>query len=112
MNDPLPSALSLDASFDDDEDGGSFAEFIPDEAAECAFDAVEKLEQTAAIKAALDALDDAERQIIYLRYWRVLTQPETAQTLKIGVAEAKRLELSALRKLRHPSISRTLKSFL
>ena len=112
MNDPLRSCLSLDAFIDDDEDGGSFVEIVPDEAAERDFESIEQQELSRAVRNALCVLEAAERDVIILRFWGGLRQDQAAQKLRISAADAKKIEQAALRKLRHPSVSQILKSFL
>lgn len=110
--DPINCAESLNAPVGGDEENDPYSDFIPDEYAEQAFDAVEQNEAREAVRTALNALDDLERQVIRLRYWNALTQAETAQALKISVAEAKKAEASALRRLRHPSVSFQLRDYM
>lgn len=112
MNDPLLFALSLDVQMDEDEDGGSFAELVPDEAAERDFENIERQELSCALKNALCVLEDLERDVIVLRFWGGMRQEHAAQVLHISTKEAQKRERTALRKLRHPSVSQTLRTFL
>ena len=111
-NDPLHTAASLDEPAGDDEDSNALLDFVIDEYAAAAFEAPEREELSQAIKTALNALDDAERRVINLRFWHRLTQSEAAQRLNLSDKELRRIEAQALRKLRHPSISKSLKAFL
>ena len=111
-NDPLHNALSLDAPAGDEEDGDAFEDFVIDEYAAAAFEAPEQKELSQAIKTALCALNDTERKMIVLRFWGGLRQEQAAQKLRISAADAKKIEQAAFRKLRHPSVSQILKSFL
>lgn len=111
-NDPVFSALSLDVRLGDEEDGSALSDFVIDEYAAAAFEAPEREELSQAIKTALNALDDAERQVINLRFWSCLTQSEAAQRLNMSDKELRRIEAQAFRKLRHPSISKNLREFL
>lgn len=110
--DPIHRATSLNTPIGDDEDGEEYADCFPDESAARSFDELEQEELSEAVRNALDALDGAERQVICCRYYAALPREKTAQTLKISVSEAQKLEASALRKLRNPSISRYLRTFL
>lgn len=111
--DPIHGAGSLDAPVKIDEpDGATLGDFIPDDGAEAAFDGPEREERSAAIRRALDALDEREREIIRLRYFAVLTGPQAAERLHITATEVGRLERAALRKLRHPAISRGLRKYV
>ena len=110
--DPIHAALSLDAPLGDDEDGGELADFIEDEKAAAAFEQVENKGVAEAVRNALEALTEAERRVLYLLYWDNLTQAEAAQELDMTEKSLKCIEASALRHLRHPTISKTLSSFL
>lgn len=112
QRDPIHTAISLDAPAGDDEDNDPLSDLIPDEMSEVAFCDVELDELSSAIRNALDALPERERQVILLHYWNGLTQAQAAQALSLSETEARRLEKSALRKLRRPCISKQLRSFL
>lgn len=57
---------------------------------------VEKL----ALRTAIDALPERERQVILLRYFKGLTQDRTAKILKVSQVQVSRLERRAVEQLR------------
>ena len=109
-NDLFHFATRLEAPLTNGDDC-DLANLIEDEAGEQRLEEIEREELREAVRIALEALSPAERELIHLRYWNGLAQSEAAQALNVTVAEARKLERAALRKLRHPSISETLKSF-
>ena len=113
MNDPLLSALSLDApASSDTEESDPLGNLLPDESAGAAFDEIERRELVEAVRNALSVLDDEERQVVRLRFWNTLTQADAAQKMDLTEIDLKRIEASALRRLRQPQISKTLRTFL
>lgn len=60
-------------------------------------DVLEKL----ALREAIAALPDRERQVVELRYFRCLTQDKTAQILKVSQVQVSRIERRAMDHLRH-----------
>ena len=95
--DPINSALSLDEPLTDCEgDSFTIADTVPDPAAEAAF---EFAGIRVAVQRALAAIPENERQTIIAEFW-------------YGAKPDARLRRSALRHLRHPSISRNLKTYL
>jgi len=111
-NDPLHNAASLDAPAGGDADNDPLSELVADPAAVEAFDKVEHTELSKAVQNALQALSLEERQVIDLRYFRDLTQPQAAQTMDLTEKELKRIEATALRRLRRPDLSKTLREYL
>ncbi len=59
-------------------------------------DVLEKL----ALREAIAALPDRERQVVELRYFRCLTQDKTAQILKVSQVQVSRIERRAMERLR------------
>lgn len=59
-------------------------------------DMVEKI----ALRSAIDALPDQEKQTILLRFFKGLTQAQTARILQVSQVQVSRLERRALEKLR------------
>lgn len=113
LNDPLLSALSLDApASSDTEESDPLGNLLPDESAGAAFDEIERRELVEAVRNALSVLDDEERQVVRLRFWNTLTQADAAQKMDLTEIDLKRIEASALRRLRQPQISKTLRTFL
>ena len=112
LNDPIHVATSLNAPLTTNkgDEADELVDFIRDPVdleAEA-----ERKDAREAVKTALQSLEERERQIIRLRYFNALTQSQTAQRAQITLREAKRLEASALRKLRAPAISRDLRKYL
>ncbi|MFD7922661.1 RNA polymerase sigma factor SigF [Streptomyces sp. NPDC059740] len=89
------NASSLDATFGDDEDDGSLADFIGEADAE--MDLVENLH---ALKPALGVLDDRERHILELRFGQEMTQSEIGKELGVSQMHVSRLLSRCLTKLR------------
>lgn len=102
MQDPLRRAISLDLPIGEDEET-SFAEILPDPAAEAAFTAIERKERCEALRAVLNELPNEERRMIEKRYFCGMGLAETAKAIGVSDREAQKLESSALRHLRHPS---------
>ena len=53
-----------------------------------------------ALRSAIDALPDQEKQTILLRFFKGLTQAQTARILKVSQVQISRLERRALERLR------------
>ncbi|WP_458862251.1 SigB/SigF/SigG family RNA polymerase sigma factor [Acidaminobacterium chupaoyuni] len=86
------AAMSLDASIG--EDGPSLMDLCAGE------DEEEKLVERLAVKKALSTLPEKEKAVISLRYFRDLTQQQTAEILKISQVQVSRLEHRAFDKIR------------
>ena len=76
------------------EDGLSFEGVLGSDSPEESI--VEKL----ALRTAIDALPERERQLILLRYFKGLTQDKTAKVLGISQVQVSRLEKKILLRLR------------
>lgn len=107
--DPLHTAASLDAPAAEDSDT-PLVDFIADE--RDSFTEPEAQELTDAVHNAIAKLSEGERAVILCLFFRGLTQDGAAAALKITTAEVRRREAAALRRLRHPDISRALKTYL
>lgn len=94
--DPLQNAVSLDAPLTDGDDSDTFADLIPDPAAEAAIEGMDVRLGVAAILAEL--LEDQQRAVRG-KYWHDLTVDK--KTLN-----------AAMKRLRHPDCSRRLKAYL
>ncbi len=110
--DPLRAALSLDAPAGEDEEDGSFVDFVEDQSAAQALEAVEDRERCEAVEAALQQLTEVQKEVIRCRYYLDFDAAQTARKLDLDRGTVRRLEAAALRKLRHPSISRKLAEYL
>ena len=61
---------------------------------------VEGIVEKLALRTAIDALPERERQVILLRYFKGLTQDRTAKILKVSQVQVSRLERRAVEQLR------------
>ncbi len=84
---------SLDATSDDEEDD-SIGNFVGE--TDSGFEAAVNKDF---IERAMKKLDDNERKVIYLRFWKNLSQKMTAEKLGISQMTVSRLERKALSKL-------------
>ena len=86
------AVLSLDSPMN--EDGLSLMDLKGDESAE------EKMLERLSLKEAMDKLDELEKKVIALRYYKDLTQQKTADILGISQVKVSRTEKKALEKMR------------
>ncbi len=108
-------ALSLDAPAFDEADGSTFGElFATDELTP--EELTEQRELQEQVREVLATLEPLEESTIRLRFGfvggEVYTAEETAEELRLPLDEEQRLEIKALRKLRHPSRSSFLRDYL
>jgi len=52
------------------------------------------------LHAAIDALPERERQVIFLRYYKGLTQEQSARVVGVSQVQVSRIEKKAMEKLR------------
>jgi len=64
------------------------------------FSQEETLVEHVSLRQAISTLPDKDRQVIILRYWRGLTQSDTARILKVSQVQVSRLERRAVEALR------------
>jgi len=83
------SILSLDAHREEE---GNIYETLPDEK-------VNNIDERIIIKDSMQSLDSPEKDIIYYRYFKDLTQSETAKTLGMTQAMISRYEKASLEKM-------------
>ena len=99
-----------------DSDDTSFGDFIPDQTAEDPSDvtAISLLKDK--IRDVLTSLTERERQVLEQRFGLVdgysRTLEEVGRQFKVTRERIRQIEAKALRKLKHPSRSRKLRSFL
>ena len=86
------AVLSLDSPMN--EDGLILMDLKGDESAE------EKMLERLSLKEAMDKLDELEKKVIALRYYKDLTQQKTADILGISQVKVSRTEKKALEKMR------------
>ena len=94
--DPLQNAVSLDAPLTDDDDSDTFADLIPDPAAEAA---IEGMDVRLGVAEVLAELPEEQRKAVYDKYWC---------DLQVDA----RTHAAAMKRLRHPDCSRRLKAYL
>lgn len=104
--DPLGRALSLEAPVGDEDDTLTLADVIPDpQAAE----ALERVGVWDTLHKAVEGLPEAQRAVIFRRYWLGESTAEIAAATGRTAAAVRKLESADLRALRHPSVSRSLR---
>lgn len=92
---------SLDAPSPSSEDGGDLMDMIGNEDSE-----IERVEQVEELSALLGVLPDRERAIVYLRFFRGLTQSEIAARVGISQMHVSRLLTRSLDQLRQEAQGR------
>ncbi|HTP01701.1 MAG TPA: sigma-70 family RNA polymerase sigma factor [Anaerolineales bacterium] len=99
-----------------DEDSSQLGDFIEDEDAPSPIDAAARQMLREQIQHALDGLLDRERQVLELRFGLMdgkdHTLEEVSRYFNVTRERIRQIEAKALRKLRHPARSRTLKDYL
>ncbi len=114
--DPLHRAGSLDVPMGDDEDGAALVEFVADFAALLDFERAEERQYRAQLRAVLNAamgqLPAHYRSIIRRRFYRGKTLTAIAAETGVPLELVRRWEGEALKQLRHPRISRSLRQYL
>ena len=94
--DPLQNAVSLDAPLTDDDDSDTFADLIPDPAAEAA---IEGMDVRLGVAEVLAELPEDQQRAVRGKYWHDLTVDK--KTLN-----------AAMKRLRHPDCSKRLRAYL
>ena len=94
--DPLQNAVSLDAPLTDDDDSDTFADLIPDPAAEAA---IEGMDVRLGVAGVLAELPEEQRKAVYDKYWC---------DLQVDA----RTHAAAMKRLRHPDCSKRLRAYL
>ena len=98
--DPLRSSVSLDAPVGEDgEEAGTLVSLVPDESAERPFLGIEQQELADAVQESLQSLPENLREAMIDAFW--YDKPVDAK-----------LRTAALKALRHPTISRTLRTYI
>jgi len=99
-----------------DEDNSTLGEFIEDVGAAEPLDEVSKELLRDRVRQSLDMLTDREREVLELRFGLVdgfdHTLEEVSDFFGVTRERIRQIESIALRKLRHPTYSRTLRDFL
>lgn len=86
--------LSIYDKFEEDEEGQELIDKISD------FDSEEKTVNKIHLYSIIDSLDERDKKIIVLRYFRDKTQTEIANTLGVSQVQVSRLENKILEKIR------------
>ncbi len=99
-----------------DEDSSSLGEFIEDEDAPSPIEAAARQMLREQVQRALTSLSDREREVLELRFGlkdgKDHTLEEVSRYFDVTRERIRQIEAKALRKLRHPSRSERLRSFL
>ncbi len=106
---------SLDAPMSEDEET-SIGDVVPDETTPTPSDVIERDMLRQEVRRVLDGLNPRERQVIELRFGLVddhdYTLEEVGKRLKVTRERVRQIEERAIRKLRHPTMSRVLREYL
>lgn len=99
-----------------DEDSSSLGDFIEDEETISPMDAAARQMLREQIRSALTSLADREREVLEMRFGLVDGQDHTLEEVSryfdVTRERIRQIEAKALRKLRHPSRSKTLREYL
>ncbi|MBI3738108.1 MAG: sigma-70 family RNA polymerase sigma factor [Chloroflexi bacterium] len=99
-----------------DEDSSQLGDFIEDEDAPSPMDAAAREMLREQVQHALEGLSERERQVLELRFGLMdgkdHTLEEVSRYFNVTRERIRQIEAKALRKLRHPTRSRTLKEYL
>jgi len=99
-----------------DEDSSSLGDFIEDEDAPSPIDSAARQMLSEQVHSALTSLSDREREVLELRFGlkdgKDHTLEEVSNFFDVTRERIRQIEAKALRKLKHPSRSRMLRSFL
>lgn len=98
QKDPLNNAASLDVPPAGADDGCTLGGLIPDEAAELAFEDVERKDLCSAVQSAVLSLPEDQRTAIIREFW-------------YGQKPDPKTRSKAMKSLRHPSVSRALRTY-
>lgn len=116
QNEPLNNSFSLDKPVDDESDGTTFGELVPDPTAS---DFVLNIEESLwrkqlheAMEAALAGLPEKSEEILRLRYYQGLTLEDIGETRGTTRERIRQIETKALRQLRKPSVACKLFPFV
>lgn len=115
QNEPLDNALSLDKPLTDEPDCAAFGDLIPDIKASATLlrveDQIWQSQLRNAIDAALAQIPEDCADMIRLRHYHGLTCAEAGELRGMTSERARQMENKAIRQLRKPSITKTLRPF-
>jgi RNA polymerase primary sigma factor len=106
---------SLDAPISEDEEN-SIGDVVPDDHTPGPSEVIERDLLRQEVRRVLDGLNPRERQVIELRFGLLddhdYTLEEVGKQLKVTRERVRQIEERAIRKLRHPQMSRVLREYL
>ncbi len=106
---------SLDAPISEEEEN-TIGDIVPDEHTPSPSEAIERDLLRVEVRRILDSLNPREREVIELRFGLVddhdYTLEEVGKRLKVTRERVRQIEERAIRKLRHPQMSRMLREYL
>lgn len=115
QNEPLNNSFSLDKTIDDEADGATFGEFIPDPKATAIILSIEERlwrEQLhEALEAALAELPEQSADVLRLRHYQGLSLADVGEIRGTTAERIRQMENKAIRQLRKPSIACHLRPF-
>lgn len=113
--DPLNNALSLDRPLDNDTEGASFGELVPDPKAAATMDAVEEAlwrrQLHDALESVLAELPEEQSTVLKKRYYDQQTLVGTAQQIGTTAEDVRKLEGMGIKELRHPRLAKKIRPF-
>lgn len=113
--DPLNNALSLDRPLDNDTEGASFGDLVPDLKAAATMDAVEEAlwrrQLHDALESVLAELPEEQSTVLKKRYYDQQTLVGVAQSLGTTPEEVRKLEGKGFKALRHYKLANRIRPF-
>lgn len=113
--DPLNDCTSLNKPVGEEKDGASLGDFLPDSGAAAAMESVEERlysqELHNAMAAALDTLEERQRDTIRRRFWERDTLEDIAMDTGVSRERVRQTEAAALRALRRGQCRKLLEPF-
>jgi RNA polymerase primary sigma factor len=108
--------ISLEAPVGNDDDG-KYGDFVEDSQSVNPVDFVMKTDLKGQITEVLDQLNDRERAVIAMRFGLMddesdRTLEEIGKELNVTRERVRQIEASAIKKLKHPKVGRTLKNYI
>ncbi len=114
-SEPLNNAMSLDKPLDNDPDGASFGDLVPDPRATASMVAVEEKlwrEQLhKGMEGVLSELSPEQSTVLRCRYYECQTQEMVAKRLRMPAYKVQSLERKGLRELRGHKLARKIRHF-
>ena len=113
--DPLNSAISLDRPLDNDTEGATFGDLVPDPKAAATMDTIEEIlwrEQLHdALESVLAELPEEQSTVLKKRYYDQQTLVGAAQSLGTTPEEVRKLEGKGIKALRHYKLANRIRPF-